>query len=308
MHFLNLMRFKNLLMIVLTVILIKFFLIDSQIQTQSLFWTGFFLFLISTLSFTASGYVFNDIYDVKADIINKPKKFIVSKHISKRNAWILTIGLFLTGLTTGLLAAFVIDRIQNIFLLLVPFICVILYSIFLKRIAILGNGIIAICAFWIFPLVYSFKKNKESHQNILEALSELFKSIDLVLILMIYGLFSFFITFIREIIKDIEDIDGDYNMNMKTLPILLGIKRTRNIVLFISFLFTIGLVLILKELFSQKLYSFAVYSLICVCIPFLYFIYILWAAESKKEFTYLSKLLKTIMFFGILSMLFFKFS
>ncbi len=201
MHLLKLMRYKNLLIIVLTIILIKFFLIDSQIHTQSFFWTDFFLFLISTLCFTASGYVFNDIYDVKADIINKPKKFIVSKHISKRNVWILTIGLFLTGLTTGILASIAIDRIQNILLLLVPFFCVILYSIFFKRITILGNGIIAVCVFWIFPLVY---------------------------------------------------------------------------------------------------------SLICVGIPFLYFIYILWAAESKKEFTYLSKLLKTIMFFGILSMLFFK--
>ena len=44
-----------------------------------------------------------------------------------------------------------------------------------------------------------------------------------------YAVFAFLITFIREIVKDIQDIDGDYNAQMKTLPIVLGKNRAAKI-------------------------------------------------------------------------------
>lgn len=43
-------------------------------------------------------------------------------------------------------------------------------------------------------------------------------------IFIVYFVFAFLINLMREVIKDIEDIEGDKMQNIKTLPLIVGVK------------------------------------------------------------------------------------
>jgi len=116
--------------------------------------------------------------------------------------------------------------------------------------------------------------------------------------------FAFSLNLIREIVKDIEDVNGDYSLKMNTLPILLGILRTRRLILFLCII-PIGLLLFIILKYSS-IYKFTVlYLLLFVLMPLLYFTVKLRSAKKKTEFHKLSQLLKIIMLLGINSLLIF---
>ena len=119
--------------------------------------------------------------------------------------------------------------------------------------------------------------------------------------------FAFLTTLIRELIKDIEDVDGDFKLKMKTLPILIGKIRTRNISIFLSLLLLFFLFLLIKDSFdSNELYLMPFASILSIVSA--YFIFKLWSAKTKTQFSFLSSLMKMIMLIGILSMVLFKFN
>jgi len=119
-----------------------------------------------------------------------------------------------------------------------------------------------------------------------------------------YVFFAFLTTLIREIIKDIEDVDGDINIKATTLPIVIGRKRTSKVAFFFSCILLVFL--FLSILSFRTNYLFFGYGLLFIMIPFVYFMSKLWFSESKKDFSKLSVLLKIIMLLGIISMLLFK--
>lgn len=285
-------------------ILLALAFIPVNILRVTLDYSTFGFFAVSVLFLTASGYVINDIFDKETDRINKPETQFVSRVISVSHSKWLAVGLALTGLITGLYASSLVNELSYIFLLLVHFIIVFLYSAYLQRIAILGNLAIAICAFWIYVLIYWFFTKENSYASFLEALVGLLDKTFKILTLFLYGGFSFLITLIRELIKDIEDIDGDYNVGMKTLPIIIGVKRARNVVVFLSMFFALALSIVVGQLFYEEHWWMFAFLFVMMLIPFLYFLFLLWNTSEKAEFTYLSSLLKVIMILGIFSMLF----
>jgi 4-hydroxybenzoate polyprenyltransferase len=138
--------------------------------------------------------------------------------------------------------------------------------------------------------------------------SQMLENGELILFVLFYGVFSFLTTMVREIIKDIEDIDGDYLMKMKTLPIILGRKRAQNIAIGHSFVLILVLIFVLKTLFQDPDYlNLGMYLLMSTLLPMLYFTYLLWTAKKKRHFENLSDLMKIIMLMGILSMILFTF-
>ena len=123
--------------------------------------------------------------------------------------------------------------------------------------------------------------------------------------MIIYISFSVLTNVIREIIKDIEDINGDLKIKAKTLPIVLGRKRASKVAFFFSAVLLVVLLVVLQSLKEEYLLLF--YGLIFILLPLLYFMYKLWISKTKKDFSKLSNLMKLIMLFGILSMILFKF-
>ena len=297
--FFYLIRYKNLLMVLLTMILTKYALINSFISDPSLTSIDFIILSLSILCITAGGYIINDLFDIEADTINKPLKVYISKSISKKNAWVI----YLLSSTLGIILGIYLSVIKNSDFLSFYFIgttlLLFLYSVLLKKLVFIGNLCISLLVALPIYLLYKFDSNNITISNILQYFF-------LSIAIFYYMFFAFLTTMIREIIKDIEDINGDYIVKLKTLPILIGKTRARNISIFLSIVLLLFLFLVSSNYFISNKYFLGIIMLMLSTVV-VYFIFKSWTATTKKQFQYLSNLMKLIMFIGILSMALFKF-
>lgn len=252
------------------------------------------LLVLSTVLIAAGGYVINNIFDQNTDTINKPNQVIVGKTISETSAYNIYIALTVVGVAIGFYLSNVIVKpgFASIFIMIAA--TLYLYATSLKQMMIIGNIIVAmllsfsvviIGIFDLFPTI-----NVENQQQIGLIFS----------ILLDYALFTFLLNLMREIVKDIEDVDGDYNQGMNTLPIAIGKSRTAKIVAGLSFVPILFMLYYINK-YLLDLVFVTVYLLLFVVGPLFYFSIKIWTAKSKKEFHTLSMLLKWILLFGILS-------
>lgn len=293
LSFLKLIRYKNLFMVFLTMVLTKYTITESigsyYLNNNNFIFLSLLVFLI-----TASGYIVNDIFDIETDKINKPQKLYISNSISIKLGWKLYfIFLFFSFL---LAISFSTKLIHWIIFIGTP-ILLFLYSVILKKLPIIGNFIISL----LVPLpiyivfIFYFTPIKSNIPTFDKPYS---------IILSIYVGFAFLTTLVREIIKDIEDIEGDLKIKARTLPIVIGRKRASKVAFFFSSILLIFLLVVLQLLKNELL--FLSYGIVFILFPLLYFMYNLWFSETKKEYSKLSNILKIIMLLGILSMLLFK--
>jgi len=298
--FLHLIRYKNLLMVFLSMFLTKYFLIESFISTPLLSDIDFIILTTSILLITMGGYLINDIYDIESDKINKPGKVYISTIISIKS------GLFLYFLTsiTGLILGFYLSINKNLNHLsgffIVTVILLFIYTKILKKLPLIGNIIVALLVSLPIFLVYEF-----DHSMI--SIKDIFDNLFLSIIIFFYLLFAFLTTLIREIIKDLQDIKGDNKFKLKTLPIMIGNKRTINFVVFLSFLLQLILLLVLIDSFKNDYYLILIFS-ITLSLLVAYLIYKLRVPFKNNPYQLLSSLMKIIMLVGVLSMTIFKFN
>jgi 4-hydroxybenzoate polyprenyltransferase len=126
----------------------------------------------------------------------------------------------------------------------------------------------------------------------------------LVVWLGFYTFFAFLMGLIREIVKDVEDMEGDARYDAKTLPNVLGFFKTK-VVLYYLTLFAISLLIFsCVYMFYQHYYILGLYLIIFALVPLGYFLKLLIDADSKKDFSTLSALNKLIMLAGVISMAF----
>jgi 4-hydroxybenzoate polyprenyltransferase len=105
----------------------------------------------------------------------------------------------------------------------------------------------------------------------------------------------------REIIKDIEDIKGDLVQNCKTIPLVFGINRAKKIIYLIAFILTS--IIILSSIYWLHTNIILIISLLIgIVFPLLITLYLLWKANTSKQFHQISTYIKIITFIGILSM------
>jgi 4-hydroxybenzoate polyprenyltransferase len=320
MDFLRLIRYKNLLMVLLTMVLTKYALIDSiffsniSIKDYTLIHTiysgitlnhyQFVLLALSILLITAGGYIINDVFDIETDKINKPTKVIVGNSISIKNAKFFYYLSSVFGLFLGIYLSFITENSAYSFIFLATILALFLYSKYLKKTLLIGNLLVSLLLGMVIFTTLLFNEPKAENSNLLEVIGNFGTSFHLALISITYIVFSVVTNLIREIIKDIEDINGDLKLKAKTLPILLGRKRASKVAFFISSVLLVLLLIVLQSL--KKDLIFIIYGIVCILFPLLYFMFKLWLAESKKDYSLLSNLMKVIMLFGILSMVLFK--
>ncbi|MCI2228459.1 geranylgeranylglycerol-phosphate geranylgeranyltransferase [Polaribacter sp. MSW13] len=307
-------------MVLLTMVLTKYALIDSLFFSNISFkkytlihttYLGvtlthyqFAILSLSVLFITAGGYIINDIFDVDADVINKPSKVLIGKPIAKKNAWFIYVIINLLGFILGTYISATTKNSEYSFIFLATILLLFLYSKYFKKTLLIGNLLVSVLLGLVIFITVVFNEPQTHTSNLLEAISNLGTGIHLFLIMITYIVFSILTNIIREIIKDIEDINGDLKIKAKTLPILLGRKRAAKVAFFFSSLLLVFLLIVLQSLKNDLI--FLIYGIVCILIPLLYFMFKLWGSESKNDFSKLSNLMKIIMLFGILSMLLFK--
>lgn len=293
--FLRLIRIENLVFIAGIQLLIKYALLVPFGVDMALSGFHFALLVIATVSLAAAGYIINDIQDGIADQINKPKKVALTQSISEKAAYNYFIGFNVLGVGIGFYLSNYIDRPALVAFFIGISALLYIYSTFLKYILVVKNLTISLLAALVLVAVGIFDLMPaltETNQNGLQIM---------FLIILDYAIFAFLLTFLREIVKDIQDMDGDKNADLKTLPIVLGVRRT------VSISFVLGLLSIVGVLYYvyQYLYKHPIailYFLLLVIAPLMVFSIALWSRKTHQEFGQLATLLKVIMALGILSM------
>lgn len=272
--FIQITRLWNLLIVVLAQYFTAVFLINNGNWLLTIKDYRLFLLSLSTVLIAAAGYIINDYYDVKIDLINKPQRVIVGKVLKRRVAMLSHTFLNITGVLIGALLSWPIALLNFISALLLW-----LYSNQLKRMPFIGNLVVAFLtglSIYIVSILYHVN-NK---------------------VVIAYALFSFSFTLIREIVKDIEDLKGDKTFGCKTLPIVFGIRKTKFFIYILSIATVIILVFLARTFVGHQL------TVMCMLlsIPLGYLAYELSKADTTKQFNRLSIYCKVIMLIGILSM------
>ena len=290
-------RWKNLLMILLIQLLIKFVLFQKFDLSVSLDNLHFFLLSLSTICIAAAGYIINDIHDIKTDLINKPNKVFVSKKISVSRANNLFIVINSIGLLLGFYLSFYINHNSFFIIFILTSLLLYRYAIDLKNRLLIGNVVIAVIVFFSIMIIIVFDivpaTNNYNNQT----------QIHIVKLLLLISGFAFSLTLLREIIKDMEDVIGDKKINAKTLPIVWGETKTKKLLFFLSLFIFMGINYFSFLFYQSNLYA-AVYLTIIVSLPLLYFLLKINRSKTKNDYHKLSGLLKIIMLLGILTILF----
>lgn len=300
-YLLKLIRWPNLLMLALVQYLIKFSLLIPEFGVQStLNWYGFSLLILSTVCLAAAGYIINDIQDVEADNINKQYRVIIDKHISSNVAFNWYIALNVIGVVLGFIIAKTVDKNPFFVIFIIISALLYLYATYFKYTFLIGHIIISLLVGLSILIVGVFE--------LLPVLTPENRSTQLTIfkILLDYAIFAFIINFIRELIKSVEDIQGDYKVGVKSLPILVGKDRAVRIIFFLSLLPIFGVTYYVFTYLNKQPIAI-IYFVVTVILPLMYCSYKLFFAKAVKTFTLISLDYKIIMVFGMFSMLLYKF-
>lgn len=280
-------------MMLITQILAQLFILKPVVAANPYDINFILLLLISTFIIGA-GYVINDIYDVEIDSVNKSENRIVERVISKKVAWRFYASLTLIGIVLSALLAIIVRSWWFGFSFCSLVFILWLYSYRLKRKLLVGNLLVAFLT--VLPIVFVW------WLYILQ-MPDLLKNQELMAWVFGYAGFAFLMNLLREIIKDMEDVPGDRIIGCRTLPIVLGIHRSKIIVNIIA-VFTIFLLIgIVYVLASYNYTTISLYLMATTLVPILAIIRGVIHAKSKDDFHRMSTLSKLIMLLGVLSMI-----
>ncbi|MEL6720287.1 MAG: geranylgeranylglycerol-phosphate geranylgeranyltransferase [Bacteroidota bacterium] len=296
----RLVRFPNLLIVAITQALIYFIVFLPAFQaaeiTPALNLLNLFLLIFSTVCIAAGGYIINDILDLEIDQINKPEKTIVGKVISIKQANWLYWGSILLGFFISLYLAIETHNLPLLSLYPIAVFLLFLYSKYFKKSILVGNIIVSIFCAFVAGIIWVAERN--SFMILKTTNSE--EADYLQFVLLIYLGFAFLATMFREIVKDLEDQEGDRIGNCRTLPIVAGIASAKIIALFFGialFVMLVYLCVVLLELANYWALGFVV---LVVLLPLLYSFFLLWKSKLSREFHQISQLAKVMMLMGLI--------
>lgn len=294
-NILNLIRWKNLFLLVLVQLLIKYALLESFQIATTLNGFGILILILATLCLAAAGNIINDIYDVETDLVNKPQRVVVGKTLSEKTAYNLFFAFNIIGVLLGFYISHLVNKSGLFSIFVIISAALYIYASYLKQIPVIGNLVISALVAFSLVIVGIFDLLPAINPSNKETQVTFFK------IILDYASFAFIINLIREMVKDLEDIDGDYKAKINTLPIIIGRSRANKIVFALT-LVTIFAVIFYISTYLYKQIIAVIYFLILVVAPLIYISIKLFVAKNKKDYSHISLVLKFIMLFGILSM------
>jgi 4-hydroxybenzoate polyprenyltransferase len=270
--FLRLTRVWNLFIIAVS----QYFTAAMLVGIDKIWDWKLFVLTSSTVLIAAGGYIINDYYDIKIDLVNKPERVVIGKGITRRYAILFHTLLSFAGIGLGFLLGWRVAAINfsSVFLLW-------WYSNDLKRHPFIGNVVVALMTGIAIMMIDAIYQTGN-------------------LFILIYASFAFFMTLVREIIKDMEDLKGDHTFGCRTLPIVWGFRKTKFLLYTILAIFS-ATVLLLNFYFT-RLPEY--YFLVFLFPPLIILLIKLIRADTKKDFAWLSSFCKFIMILGIFSLAF----
>ena len=275
----SVLRGYNLIVIVLAQLLSAVFIFAPEFAPlQTLAEAHLWLLVFASAACVAGGYIINNFFDTEKDLINRPQKTLLEQHISAPTK--LTVYFVLNTLMV-LLALWVSVRAALFFVFYALLIA--LYSYKIERMLFLRNLLSAFLAIAPFLAIALYFKNFSA-------------------LVLVFASYLFLMICIRELVKDLENLQGDLILNYKTLPVVYGTVATQ---LFISFLTLVllGNLWVLLQRFELGAMQYYFW----VSLPvWLLFLGLLWKSTHKKHYLSLHSLLKVLILCGIVSIVLLK--
>ncbi|POS01815.1 4-hydroxybenzoate polyprenyltransferase [Flavobacterium croceum DSM 17960] len=234
----------------------------------------FILVLASSLTI-ASGYIINNFYDSKKDLINRPNKSRIDRLVSQKTKLQVYFSINFVVVFLAMLVSWRAVLFFSAYIFLIWF-----YSHKLKKYPIIGNLTAAFMAILPFFAILMHYKNFYAQ-------------------IFAHASFLYLILLIREIVKDLENIQGDIANNYQTIPVRFGENFAKNVILVLT-LFTVIPVYFLVEIFEVGYMDIYFYGSILLLIMFLL---ALFQADKKEHFIKLHFLLKLIILLGVFSII-----
>ncbi len=309
---LNLVRLPNLLVVALTMMLMRYAVIrpllgaiqvtlagDPVVTAAMDFrlgWFDFLILVVSTCFITAAGYVINDYFDIRADLINRGT-IIVGNTITRRMAMMYHNVFNILGVIGGTYVSARIGYIWlGIFFVLISGLLY-FYSATYKRQFLIGNIIVALLVAAV-PMIVVVYDAAPVYAWYSQAALDFPGVAILFWWVGGFALFAFLTTLIREIIKDMEDCEGDRETGRKTLPVISGLVTCRTIVVLLSAA-TIALLYFVWFRYLNDRVTL-VYISVFLVLPFAVVIARVLSSRDKRHLHFASSLMKLIMLAGIL--------
>jgi len=271
----SVVRIYNILFIVLAQYLTSIFILsEKRLFEVILDYNLFLLIFCSTISI-ASGYIINNFYDKKKDIINKPIKYKIDDVVKS---------------STKLYFYFFLNFVVVFFSSMISFRAVIFFSVYifflwfyshkLKRILFLGNLFYSLLTITPFFAILLY-----------------FKNIDLIIVA--YALFLFFILLLKDVTKDLKNLVGDFTENYQTIPVVFGEDYTRSVISLITFINVVLIINLFMNFSVGYMYLYYSTSLLLLLI----FIFKLYKSKEVSHYLELHNILRLIIGLGVISII-----
>ena len=310
--FFKLIRWQNLLVVILTMMLMRYAVLAPLLSKTLVIlrngtgeaipmslqfpWYNFILLVAATVFITAGGYVINDYFDIKTDLINKGK-VIVGTKVPRRMAMMWHNLLNIAGVALGFYISYSAGYFWLGSLFLVVSGLLYFYSASYKRQFLIGNLIVALLTamvpllvvFYEWPALYRYYK--------INAIS--MPEINFIVYWVGgFALFAFLSNLIREIIKDIEDFEGDIAYGRNTIPVVIGILSAK--IVSVSLIFVTVIFLYLTWHFFVNDTITLIYITVAIVLPLLYVIFKLFRSSEREQLHGASSMMKIVMITGLL--------
>jgi 4-hydroxybenzoate polyprenyltransferase len=230
-----------------------------------------FLIVMASSLTIASGYIINNFYDSKKDLINRPRKAMLDRLVSQGTKLKVY---FSINLFVAFLASFISWRAVLFFSAYIFIIWY--YSHKLKKFPFIGNLVAALLAVLPFFGVLMYYKNFYD-------------------VIFAHAIFLYLLILIREFVKDLENIEGDLVVDYKTIPVLFGENAAKYTISFLT-LSSIVPVYFLIDVFDVGYMDIYFYTSYLILI---FFLLKLWKSKTKQEFVKLHFLIKLIIVAGV---------
>ena len=312
MHFIRLIRPLNLIIIALTMYGLGWYFDPMEGCSCTYIVTDwpFFWLVFSTVLIAAGGNIINDYFDVRADRVNKPHRLIITKHIKKRTAIVMHWTINLIAFSIALYLSWIMDSFWYLFIHLFSINVLWFYSMYFKRQFLTGNVLIAALTALV-PVLVGIFFYQQNLPNTEWYNMELFPfnlngSTPRIIMYISLGLaiFAFLLNLAREVIKDMEDVDGDKKLHAKTLPISWGYKKSKwfvGIALFAA-ICAAGMLIYLIEAFTIMTVLPGIIAAILILIA----IILVSSASTKSDYRRINHCLKLAMTVGLLTPVYWK--
>lgn len=270
--FFSVVRGYNIWVIVLAQYLASIFILAPEKRALDILldWKLFLIVFASSLTI-ASGYIINNFYDAKKDLINRPRKAMIDRLVSQSTKLkvYFVLNFFIVVIVSFISWRAVLFFSSYIFLIW-------FYSHKLKKYPIIGNLTAAVLAILPFFGILMYYKNFYH-------------------VIFAHATFLFLLILIRELIKDLENIEGDLVNEYKTIPVLFN-EKTAKIIISTLTIATLIPVYFLTDIYDVGYMDIYFYGSLLLLLVF--FIQ-LWNSKNKADFLKLHFLLKFIIVAGV---------